>query len=161
MQPWTEERKEYYRLWRIRHKERLKVYNKLLYDKHKITIRTNAKIKYYKEKDNRDTSKFFKDRDDKRFINKMKALQLVSGKHIPECCICGIKDPRLLSINHINGDGHKDSKKYGNMAVAVNKGRDTSDLDVRCHNCNILYEYICDRRGPKNWEELYNKIIMN
>ena len=35
-------------------------------------------------------------------------------------------------------------------------GRAISDLDVRCYNCNILYEYEQGRRNlPLNWKELY------
>ena len=154
----TEKQREYYRQWRIKHKERLKVYNKMQYKKHKVKILSNAAIKYKEEKINRNNSHFFKVRDNKRFLNKLKALQKVSGLQIPECCICGIKDPRILNINHINGKGGIDSRKYGNMSIAVNRGRDIKDLDVRCNNCNILYEFERGKRGPMNWKELYNNL---
>lgn len=159
MPPLTDKQKEYYRLWRIKHKERLKDYNRNLQLKHRVNILKRAKEKYAKEKLNRGTSEFFKWRDNNRFFNKIKALQKVSGKLIPECCICGITDPRILSINHINGRVLTDKRNSGNMALEVHRGRDISDLDVRCHNCNILYEFERGKRGPKNWEELYNEII--
>ena len=41
----------------------------------------------------------------------------------------------------------------------VNRGRDTNDLDVRCFNCNILYEFDRGKRGPSNWKELYNNLL--
>lgn len=158
MAPLSEEKRLYYKNWRKKNKERLKEYNKSQYNKHKETIRNNAKKKYHSEKDNID-SKFFEQRNRLRFINKIKSLQKVSGLIIPECCICGEKDPRLLSINHINGNGQEDNKHYGNMSNAVQRGRDISDLDVRCFNCNMLYEYECKRKGPDNWKQYYDEYI--
>jgi len=61
-----------------------------------------------------------------------------------QCVRCGIKDLRLLTINH---------KEGRNMRLTVDKGhtrfyyrilngkRKIDDLEVRCYNCNILYEF--------------------
>jgi hypothetical protein len=92
-----------------------------------------------------------------RFLDKLKALRKVSGLLEPCCSVCGTKDVRILTINHLNGDGSKEranrvSRTYRNIRL----GRDIHDLDVRCYNCNILYEYELGRiKLPLNWEELY------
>lgn len=55
----------------------------------------------------------------KTFTNKIEYLQFICKKRIPECSICGEKDLRVLTENHlINGES-----------------------DVRCMNCNFRYEY--------------------
>ena len=74
-----------------------------------------------------------------------------------ECVICGESDLRLLTINHKNGDGHKERAESGTnrggVAIyrIINSGqRSLEDLDVRCYNHNILYEYEIGRR---QWSE--------
>lgn len=95
-----------------------------------------------------------------RFIDKLKALRRVSELETPVCVNCGIDDIRVLTINHKNGDGAKERKadKYrvSRLSRDIKNGRTTSDLDVRCYNCNILYEYEQGRRNlPLNYKELY------
>ena len=159
MPPLSEERKLYYKNWRKKNNKRLKEYNKQQYYKHKDKINKNANEKYRSEKQNID-SKFMERRNELRFINKIKSLQKVSNLIIPKCCICGETDPRLLTINHINGEGGIDNKHYGNMSIAIQRGRSIDDLDVRCFNCNILYEFECNRKGPENWKLYYDNYIM-
>ncbi len=65
------------------------------------------------------------------------------------CSNCGITDIRLLQINHRLGGGTKDLghsplKAYSDIAKGK---RDKSEFDVRCANCNILYEYERMARG--------------
>ena len=57
--------------------------------------------------------------------HKRRVLEL-GGK----CVNCGETDIRVLQINHING-------------------RDNPEVDVRCANCNILYEY--ERGNLREW----------
>jgi hypothetical protein len=76
------------------------------------------------------------------------------------CINCGNDDIRVLTVNHKNGDGAKERNvsKYrvSRLFRDIQKGRTISDLDVRCYNCNILYEYEQGRRNlPLNWKELY------
>jgi len=94
------------------------------------------------------------------FINKLEVLRKVSGLSKPKCCNCGTTDIRVLTINHINGDGAKERKVEKNKVSRayrdIKNGRTTLDLDVKCYNCNILYEYEQGRRSlPLNWKELY------
>jgi hypothetical protein len=79
-------------------------------------------------------------------------LQKISGKRIPRCNICGEKDIRLLVINHIGGTKEIDmvnGKRLTGRRMydkILNDQRPLSDLEVRCHNCNVLHEYV-DRQS--------------
>jgi len=95
-----------------------------------------------------------------RFKEKLNALRKVSTLNKPVCVNCGNDDIRVLTINHKNGDGAKERNiskhRMSRLSRDIQKGRTTSDLDVRCYNCNILYEYEQGRRNlPLNWKELY------
>jgi hypothetical protein len=72
-----------------------------------------------------------------------KAISILGGK----CMNCGETDLRVLQVNHLNGGGSKENSKRGARAVwaDVIKGN-REDVDVRCANCNILYDY---ERGIK------------
>lgn len=73
------------------------------------------------------------------------------------CVNCGIGDIRVLQINHLNGGGRQESYSlgHGNLGAGarnlwkaiVSGNRNLDDLEVRCANCNILYEYEIGRRG--------------
>lgn len=75
-----------------------------------------------------------------------KIIELLGGK----CVRCGEIDIRILQINHKNHDG----KKEHNSGKAINKfyrailngERPKDDLEIRCANCNIIYEYETGRR---------------
>lgn len=78
---------------------------------------------------------------------KTQALNQLGG-----CCVvCGITDMRILQINHLNGGGQQESRFGIDMYQAIIKGmRSTDDLDVRCANHNIIYEYESGRRALPN-----------
>lgn len=79
---------------------------------------------------------------------KLKVIAIMGGK----CVNCGASDPRILTINHKHGDGSLYRKKYKvsngrRVYLDIAKGRiDIKTLDLRCGNCQILYEYECGRR---------------
>lgn len=78
---------------------------------------------------------------EKNFI-KFMTLQKISKKQIPECIKCGEKDIRILTVNHINGiNGNKHLERTGIYRKILNGKRTIDDLEVKCFNCNILYEY--------------------
>lgn len=88
---------------------------------------------------------------------RLKALQLVCGARKPICCKCGVDDVFVLAINHKNGGGRQEVKHNPGRwwKAIVSGGRGVSDLDVRCQNCNILYEYERGRRRlPRDWREI-------
>ena len=73
-----------------------------------------------------------------------------------KCAVCGIDDIRVLQINHINGGGNKDEMKGQKLYRALLKGRrDKDGFDLRCANCNILYEFDKGKRGV--WAKLNGK----
>lgn len=78
------------------------------------------------------------------YIRKFIALQRISGKRIPRCVKCGERDIRILSANHIQTLPREKLKKdrgaYLNTKV-INGKRKLNDLEVRCFNCNRMYEF--------------------
>lgn len=81
---------------------------------------------------------------------KIKVFKLISPN--PKCARCGIDDLRLLTLNHLNGDGTKErssivGQKTRVFYKSILKGeRRIDDLNILCYNCNILYEYDRERR---------------
>jgi predicted nucleic-acid-binding Zn-ribbon protein len=78
---------------------------------------------------------------------RIKAIELLGGK----CVKCGNQDIRVLQINHKNGGGTKEFHKVNSSPRKVYQGiiKDApirKNYDVRCANCNILYEYEVGRR---------------
>lgn len=73
-------------------------------------------------------------------------IRLLGGK----CSHCGNNDPRVLQVNHVNGRGREELRKYRSPYTfyrAVLSGRRASGgLDLLCGNCNVLYEYEQGRR---------------
>jgi hypothetical protein len=73
-----------------------------------------------------------------------RALAVVAAGE-PLCVGCGLKDIRILVINHKDGNGNIE-RREGMVGKSLYKAivmgtRRITDLDVRCHNCNVLYEY--------------------
>ncbi|MEK6879333.1 MAG: hypothetical protein AABY22_06995 [Nanoarchaeota archaeon] len=92
-----------------------------------------------------------------RFKIKIKVIQKLGG----QCKICGIKDIRVLEVNHINGGGSKETREKTNRFYIgiANGNRKIDDLELRCANHNIIYEYEQGRRG-KYWKNIdINAII--
>ncbi len=83
-----------------------------------------------------------------RWKKKLRVVELLGGK----CAKCGIVDPRLLQINHINGGGTAEYKRLGHYkltATILNGARSIEDLNLLCANCNLLYEF---ERGARYCE---------
>ncbi len=80
---------------------------------------------------------------------RLRAILKLGGK----CVICGMQDFRLLTINHKEGRNYrttidKGDKFYHNI---LNGKRNTDDLEIRCYNCNALYEFEMGyRKVPEN-----------
>lgn len=76
-----------------------------------------------------------------RIEKRLEALRKISGGKI-KCVRCGIKDIRVLDINHKNGGGRKELKKnkLSHLSVRIALGnRKISDLEILCRNCNYLH----------------------
>lgn len=75
------------------------------------------------------------------------ALKILGGK----CVTCGEDNILILQINHINGRKNEKEKSSYDIYIEVVYGTKAyeRELDIRCANCNILYEY--ERGTRKDW----------
>ena len=118
-------------------------------DQAKRTARWNKRNPDHGPRYYRENAKSYSNRARLRLWKyKTEALNKLGGK----CVACGIDDMRVLQINHVNGGGSGENLFGIDMYSAIIKGtRSTADLDVRCANCNIIYEYESGRRSlPTN-----------
>lgn len=119
--------------------------------------------KWWKLNGAQKTAKQAETRREHSYRHKIKALQIASGQSTPSCKNCGCTDIRILNINHVNGGGSHESRcgsTRGKLYRDICKGnRITDDLDVRCCNCNILFEYESKRRRlPLRWQDIYEEV---
>lgn len=80
---------------------------------------------------------------------KLRAILVLGGK----CVICGEDDLRILTVNHLNGHTGPRSGPWGIWRDSIslyariaNGSVSRNNLEVRCNNCNQVYEY---ERGMK------------
>lgn len=99
----------------------------------------HAKIKY------RENIEYFKKQARNWLWNiKSRAFLILGGK----CACCGNDDIRVLQVNHKNGGGTQEKRHGDKMYKAIIDGtRPIDDLDLRCANCNLLYEYERGKRA--------------
>ena len=73
-----------------------------------------------------------------------------------KCRMCGATDPRVLTLNHINGDGHVDKKagihrdKFLRQIIAGER----DDLELLCWNCQFLYRFELGE-FPKEQQDMF------
>jgi hypothetical protein len=80
-----------------------------------------------------------KERDRKYGIKlRAEAIRALGGK----CARCGVKDYRVLQIDHIDGGGRAEQAKITNRGI-YRKIRDghTDGYQVLCANCNWIKKY--------------------
>ena len=83
--------------------------------------------------------------------NKRKELiNYLGGK----CVGCGITDWRILQVNHLNGGGRREILLKGNKKIykEILNGQRENEFDLRCANCNLIYEFETKRRNRVAWE---------
>lgn len=72
---------------------------------------------------------------------KRKLCEILGNK----CVRCGITDIRILTINHLDGNGKAHKEKLGRGYMFYQKlienPEERKRVELRCMNCNILYEY--------------------
>lgn len=133
-------------------------------------VRFSESIREYgKEYRNKNKEILARNQKQKRLDLKIEILNKIGrGK----CAICGDKNLAHLTIDHINGNGSLERKKYGkgfNFYFAIKKGRvkNLDNLRVLCWNHNdetmkkyldVPYEKQTDqqRNHTKLWHEAYN-----
>ena len=63
------------------------------------------------------------------------------------CVRCGFSDPRALQIDHINGNGRKDVKRYGSQTTFIRALANMPDRELYsryqllCANCNWIKRF--------------------
>lgn len=75
-----------------------------------------------------------------RWNTKRRIVEYFGGK----CIECGIDDIRVLQVNHLKGSSFEDrrfSSSHQIYAAILREERNRFDYDLRCANCNILYDY--------------------
>ena len=57
-----------------------------------------------------------------------------------ECKQCGYNDVRALSIDHIDGSGHKYRKEHGGGKISfwLRRNNFPEGFQILCHNCNWI-----------------------
>jgi hypothetical protein len=79
----------------------------------------------------------------------MAVIKMLGG----ECVGCGIADVRILQVNHRGSEGHvlwnRSSTKFFKW---IAKGKlPLQAYDLRCANCNVLYEYESGHVSVPEW----------
>jgi hypothetical protein len=145
----TEKEKLQMKDWRKNNPDKVKETNKNRYKNPKNPNRKEYIRNYMKDwrKKNPEKCKIQEQKRNRlRNNDHDKVIDLLGGKCVSHMknfgCEC--TDKRLLQINHINNDGHKERKEKSYTVFhkeILNGKRKTDDLDIRCANCNILYKY--------------------
>jgi len=84
-----------------------------------------------------------KRRDYRRSWGQQRREGLIASLGGPVCIKCGFDDIRALCLDHINGDGREDIKKFGDNARMYNyylkhPEEANGHLQVLCENCNRI-----------------------
>ena len=76
----------------------------------------------------------------RRKLERLKALQIISGQEKPVCRRCGCSLFPVLEINHVNRDGSMEPYRGSALCTQIVHGhRDVSDLEVVCIVCNVIH----------------------
>jgi len=128
--------RKYCKEYRNKHPEANREYRKEYYKQNREKVRECAKEHYIRNRDN--ILRYTKNYRAKR---KLEILQKISGLEKPICSNCGCDDLRFLEVNHINGGGRLEDKKFKNLLYnrIINGKRKVDDLNVLCKMCNSLH----------------------
>ena len=81
-----------------------------------------------------------------------KAIEKLGG---PVCINCGCTVSKILEINHINGGGRKELKKYKNyhsfFRAIINEKVNIRDFNILCRVCNAKH-YVENELGIKGYK---------
>jgi len=140
--------KKYKHNYYLKHKDERREYNAKYREENKEKLRRYNQ-KYYQENRKKLIEKSIK--RSKKWSQKIKkeVLSHYSHKNYPVCKKCGETDMRVLSIDHINGDGAKhrreifgENKKSGRHFYKWLQENDYPDgFQVLCMNCQWIKRY--------------------
>jgi len=141
-----EEKLIYYRKYYCEHRERLRTQVKASYQKNKEKYREKSK-EYYRnhKRELYETHKIWvKSERGKLKIKiwqqnfKLEVLIHYGGSP-PKCACCGETNVEFLTIDHINGEGHKQRKTQGlgtQFYYWLKRNNFPEGFRVLCYNCN-------------------------
>lgn len=86
----------------------------------------------------------------KRNFNRFKIIEFLGNR----CCVCGFSNQLALQIDHINGGGTQEYKKFGGHIKMIKYYLDhlneaKQKLQVLCSNCNLIKKYNNKEFGKK------------
>lgn len=99
------------------------------------TAHAKALVKAYKKRNPEKVRKWL---GDNRKRKRLRVLTMYGGK----CACCSIDQKEFLAIDHTNGGGSADRKKYGGNGSGTNRyymwllEQKREGYRVLCHNCN-------------------------
>jgi hypothetical protein len=127
-------KKEYDHKYHLEHKAEISKRHIKWAKNNKERVRAIALKCYYK---NRETTTERRHRWAKQL--RIKVLESLGNK----CVRCGISDPRVLQIDHINGGGRKEAEKTGRNLTYFNKviKNEHKEYQLLCSNCNWIKKY--------------------
>jgi hypothetical protein len=140
-----EKRKQYMKNYYIKNKEHLKQLGKDWRKKHKSE--NLKRIKKWREQ-NKEQTKINNAKSAYKRIRetRIEILNLLGNK----CSICGYSDPRALQIDHVNGGGRKELRKFSNYFIhlkfvltQIKAG--SKDYQLLCANHNAIKRYENER----------------
>jgi hypothetical protein len=147
-------RKEYNQKWYERNKERVLKRQKEYREKHPEEIRLKQKEYRIKNQERiRNMEKKSKEKHKERckeysrtYAKKLKLEVLTHyGGSPPKCACCGETIFEFLTIDHIDGGGHKERERLNrfghNFYVWLRKNNYPKGYQVLCYNCN------CGKKG--------------
>ncbi len=104
--------------------------------------RTNANSRASQSKYRRNNRQKIKESQRKYHLKKRQTLLDLMGN---KCCKCGFDDKRALQIDHINGGGIKERKKYNtkdyHRIVLKSIRNNEQKYQLLCANCNWIKRY--------------------
>lgn len=80
----------------------------------------------------------------RKLTRKQRIRYLLIQKYGAKCKSCGIKDYRVLQLDHVKGGGEKQRKEQSNNHIyktILDGGEPLSKYQLLCANCNWIKKY--------------------
>ena len=142
-------------------------YHRQYYQNHREEILAGVKENYeankpqklaYAKRHWKDRPPEVKERHRIRNRERARALrQEVLERFGTECSRFGIADQRVLHVDHVNGGGHRERKKFkgtGPYYKYLLNEANSANYQVLCANCNIIKQH--ENREFATLETIYN-----
>lgn len=133
------DKKEYMRNYHLRHREEINLRHRKYYLDHRED---------YQEWEKKNREKRRNQENERHSKIRFQIIQLLGGKCVnPNCLIIGgCPDWRCLHIDHVNGGGNKERRKFKNsyqyyIYVLEQIKSGSKDYQLLCANCNWIKRY--------------------